>query len=1415
MNLEGVMASSLWSRRIATVFLLVFLLAGVRDAHASASLLFRGYVQTLNTGGSITLSSPSGIAVDASGDTFIADTGNNQIVEVTAYGIASVVTISGLSPALSAPTAIAIDGSGNLYIADTSNSRIVKVTSSGTGSVIGTGSVTLTAPYGVALDQSGDLFISDGTGNGSRIVEVTSGGSAAALSITLSTALNSPKGLAVDTSGKLYIADSANNRIVTVATGSSTGVVLSTGELDPALSNPSGVAVDRLGNVFITDTGHDRIVEVDTAGMGTVLSNTLSAESLLLNAPQGVAVDVFGAVYIADTSNSRAVLVDPGTSWDSETELYSSSLNKTAVGFGHIRLGTTTPTSLVLNFLVGFPVEGLGGVNVSTFGTQGLDFQIVSGDGTTCSSSSEVGPCTVEVSFLPTAPGLRNGSVVLYGPDSKPVLTVPLYGFGDAPVAALSPNTGSVIGTGGVPLNFPFQLAVDGAGNIYDANDGGNLVKIPAGGGSATVVSPTDFTFSEEVTGVALDGAGNLFVSDHLNSRILVITPGGVVSVLSIAGLSPMLELPTALAFDASGTLYIADYGSGRTVEVSSIKVTGSTSTGIGTVVGTGSYTTSSEGNTGIAVDWMGNIYITDGYAGSDPSRVIKVTSAGVASLLTPTGITFSHPEGVGVDAMGNIYVADGGNNRIVKLTAAGVASVLKVSGLPAPATTLGSPFGVTVDPLGNLYIPDSGNNRILFVNVSGSALTYANTLQGQTSSDSPKTATVTNLGNLPLVFSADPTYTADFSSNGNDTNPCTSSTSLSAGTLCDVSVNFTPQSVASLSAGITVTNNTLNVASSTQQVAVSGTGLVSSDSTATTLTISPTSLVSGQPVTLTATVSDTATGHTSNSPSGPVSFTDTFGSTVSSLNNGSSVSLSNKTASLSSVVLSGIGTHTIAAVYAGVDGLYATSSGSVTVVVNKASVTLTGPATQPVSLPPGQAGSATITVTAPYTTIAAPSGSISYSILNSSSSSIASGSPTLTAGSGNSTATVPIPGSLAPGSYTISITYSGDSNYAAITTAITISLQISQLTPTITWAPASSSIPYGTALGTLLNASAYSGGASVPGTFTYKATILGGAPAAVNNASVLAAGTYSLTVTFTPTDTATYSTVTAQVPLLVTQATPTVTLISSSGSVVLTNPLLFTATVSSTTTTPTGTVSFLDGATPLGQGTLSNGVATLSTSSLIAGSHTITAVYSGDANFNGTVSGSLTELVLDFSLNNAGGSGTSASQTVTPGGAANYPLTILPTDGTIFPSPVILSITGLPPGATAAIHPSSWTQLTGTSWSFPANIALPATSLTIQTPSTTARLVPQNTFPRSLPPILLGLLLLPVVGMRRRLGNVLGRALFTLLLLAAGASAMAGLSGCDSSSGFFGQPAQTYTMTVTATSGSLTHATTVTLTLE
>jgi DNA-binding beta-propeller fold protein YncE len=1635
-------SSRLCRPRILKILTIVLLLGCAHYAKATPpSLTFQGLVQTLSTGGSITLGSSASVVVDPAGDIFVADTGNNRIVEVNAQGTASVLTISGLSPALSSPSAIALDGSGDLYIADQGNSRVVEVSPSRAGSVVATPSITLNHPQGVALDPSGNLYIADTNDN--RIVKVTSGGVASALAIAVSSgsaSLASPLGLAVDVSGKLYIADSSHNRVVTVAAGSTTGVVLSTTGLSGALSSPSGVAVDRVGNVYIADTYNSRIAEVDTTGAGHDLLSSTYLQATELSYPLGVAIDNFGAVYIANTgaSPSQILIVDPVLDADSGASLYSSSLNKTAVGFGHISLGSSTPTSLILNFSVGAPVEALGGVKVLTAGIQGLDYEIAVGENTTCNGSTESGStCTVQVEFLPTAPGLRNGALVLYDSSSNPVLTLPLYGFGDAPIAALAPNLGTVIGTGAVPLVYPFQVALDGMGNIYVANDGGgagNLVKIPAGGGTGSVVPPGGQSFGGEIDGVALDGAGNLFVSDHANNRIVVITPGGVASVLTIGGSAPALSEPTALAFDGAGNLYISDYGNGRIVEVSSLMVAGTTSRGIGTVIGTGSYTTTTDGITGVAVDPMGNIYIPDGYQFSaDPSRVIKVTAAGVVSLLTPTGITFSSPEGVGIDGMGNIYIDDAGHNRIVEITTAGVASVLTINGLPSP-TSLSGPFGVTVDPFGNLYIPDSLNSRLLFVNVSGSALMLPTTAQGATSAS--KTATVTNLGNQALVFSANPTYTANFSLNSGDTNPCTSSTSLLAGLGCDVSVVFTPQSVGSLSAGITVTNNDLNVGGATQLVAVSGTSFSAGDNTATSVAIAPTSLANGQTATITATVTDTT--HSSTTPTGHVTFTDTVGSTTISLNGGSAVNLSAGAATLTGVVLSGIGTHTIAASYAGVVSTFLTSSGTKTVVLSKATVTVAGPGTQPVAVSVGQAGTAIVTITGPYTTIAAPSGTISYSILNASSTSVASGTPTLVAGATNSTAAIPIPSSLVPGNYTINVTYSGDGNYLLTSTPTIIQVTVGQITPSIGWTPGAATITYGASLSGILNASALSGSTPVPGTFAYTATPTGGSASAVTNASVLSAGHYTLTATFTPSDTTTYSSVsstvtlqvsqatpsitwatpsaitygtalsgtqlnasspvagtfvytpvsgtveavgsqtlnvtftptdttdyatatahvtltvnqatpsitwatpaaitygaalsgtqlnasspvagtfvytpalgtieavgsrtlnvtftptdttdyatatahvtltvnqatpsitwatpaaitygaalsatqlnasspvagtfvytpasgtieavgsqtlnvtftptdtadyasaTAHVTLAVNKATPTVALVSSLNPVLITNAVTFTATVATTAGKPSGSVSFFDSTTLLGSVAVASGSASYTTSSLAAATHSITAVYSGDANFASSTSSAVAELVQDYSLGVSGsgpGGGSSGgnSQTAVPGGTATYTLALGPSNGATFPAPVTLSLSGLPPGATGTISPNT----------LPAGSTLANVTLTIQLPQVTARLENKPSPGQRVPPVLWGLLLLPFASKLRRAGKRLGRIGALLLLLLTGVGATIALSGCGSANGFFGQPPQSYTVTITATSGTVSRSTTVNLTVE
>jgi hypothetical protein len=162
-----------------------------------------------------------------------------------------------------------------------------------------------------------------------------------------------------------------------------------------------------------------------------------------------------------------------------------------------------------------------------------------------------------------------------------------------------------------------------------------------------------------------------------------------------------------------------------------------------------------------------------------------------------------------------------------------------------------------------------------------------------------------------------------------------------------------------------------------------------------------------------------------------------------------------------------------------------------------------------------------------------------------------------------------------------------------------TVLLTVSQATPVISWA-APTAITYGTALSaTQLNATA-----SVPGTFTYTPV----------TGTVLGAGTQTLLATFTPADTTDYTTATKSVSLTVNKATPTLSVVSSNANSIYGAAVTLTATVS---TGPTGMVTFYNGSTSIGTGSISGNTATLTTSSLSAGSHSITASWAGNSNYN------------------------------------------------------------------------------------------------------------------------------------------------------------------------------------------------------
>lgn len=229
------------------------------------------------------LDEPSGVAVDAGGDMYIADFGNNRVRKVTPDGIISTVAGDGqfsydgdggqaINAGIGTPSAVAVDGSGDIYIADFYNSNIRKVTpagvittvaGSGMGGYSGDGgpatSAQMNGPVGVAVDNASNLYISD-LGN-VCIRMVNSAGIISTISQPYEN-LRYPVGIAVDNlGGLLYIADAYLNRVLVRTPDGVYSTVAGDGEagdgsdsLKAELSGPTGVAVDSVGNLYITES---------------------------------------------------------------------------------------------------------------------------------------------------------------------------------------------------------------------------------------------------------------------------------------------------------------------------------------------------------------------------------------------------------------------------------------------------------------------------------------------------------------------------------------------------------------------------------------------------------------------------------------------------------------------------------------------------------------------------------------------------------------------------------------------------------------------------------------------------------------------------------------------------------------------------------------------------------------------------------------------------------------------------------------------------------------------------------------------------------------------------------------------------------------------------------------------------------
>ena len=796
-----------------------------------------------------------------------------------------------------------------------------------------------------------------------------------------------------------------------------------------------------------------------------------------------------------------------------------------------------------------------------------------------------------------------------------------------------------------------------------------------------------------------------------------------------------------------------------------------------------------------------------------------------------------SAPSGLAVDGVGDVFIADGVLKELPFNGSAYGAPVTVDQYLGANSSQMVQ--SVAVDGAGNIYVGESAFKvQQLPIGIAPS-LSFKSTNVGSTSTDSPQTVTVTNVGNLGAFLTANPTYPANFPENSPDAQVCKGPSQLNEGNSCDVSVNFTPTTSGSLSGSVTVPYEDQSETPLSFSIQVSGTGV----GTAPSVTLSP----------------------------NPLAFPSQSGGTTSSEMQVTLTNSGNASLSITGITIAGanptdfaIGTGT------GACGTTLAASASCTIYVTFMPASATS-FTATLQVADDAAGSPqTVTLTGTGTAAPAPAAVLSPTTVPfGSQTSGTTSAPMSVSLSNTGNATLNITGITIAGANPTDFAIGAGSNACATTlaasasctiyvtftpasaTSFTATLQVADnatgspqtamLTGTGTAAAApvaaispatvpfgsltagTTSAPMAVTLSNTGNAALNITGITLAGANPTDFAISTGSNAC---ATTLAANaTCSIYITFTPASAASF-TATLQVsdnatgspqtsaltgtgtappapavtfsPTSIAFATITTGTTSAASSVTLTNTGNAALTITGITITGTNSTDFA-----LATGDSACG------SSLAAGASCIinvTFTPASAASFTASVSvadnasGSPQTVTLtgtgaappDFTV-----TASPASQSVTSGGSTTYTVTVASTGGS-FDNAVSLSVTGLPSGATGTFSPASINPADGSG----------SSTLTVQTGATqTASL--GSTWPL-VTPLLTLLFFLP---MRRWRKAFAGR----ILLLVAGLASLAAAAGISGCGGGFALPqtAQTYTLTITGASGSDTHSTTVQLTVQ
>ena len=634
------------------------------------------------------LNNASGIFYAPTGLIYIADADNNAVRAVnTATG--NIITIAGNGvlgfsgdggPATDAqlnnPQCVALDDSGNVYVADMGNNRIRRINTSGiittfagtgtggfNGDTIAATTAQLNSPTAVNVDRSGNVYISDYINhrirkvNGSGIITTVAGTGSMGFTgdggSAMSAQIDSPWSMTSDATGNLFISDLGNHRIRKVSSSGiistigGTGTAGYSGDGGPAtaarINKPWGLVADATGNLFISDYGNSRVRKINTTGIiSTVAGSGISgysgdsgpATAAQISGPSAVVLDTSGNLYISSGNSIRFV---------NAVGIISSAAGNPGYGGD----GSTATAALLQN-PVGVARDDSGNVFIADTGNHTVrmvryaDQVITTIAGTGVAGTSGNGGLATSATFIEPVSAVTNSSGDVFIADIA-ANTVRMIDHSTGLISIVAGNgTAGYTGDGGsatlAKLNRPFGLSIDATGNLFISDNGNDVVrKVDAithnistyagnnvagysgDGGPATAAKLNGPAF------IGLDAGDDLFIADENNNVIRKVNSSGIISTIfgngtcgatGDGGLGIDAEIcsPIGIAVDDSGGVSTSVAGKIRHVPPTGGPVTIDAGNGFVGMSRTGTPSPAAvfNGATGLCFDKAGNLLVAD-----------------------------------------------------------------------------------------------------------------------------------------------------------------------------------------------------------------------------------------------------------------------------------------------------------------------------------------------------------------------------------------------------------------------------------------------------------------------------------------------------------------------------------------------------------------------------------------------------------------------------------------------------------------------------------------------------------------------------------------------------------------------------------------------------------------------------------